>query len=189
MLTNHAPLGLTTERRSTCAGYMGRCACHDFVVQLAGAGVEADPKNPLTARVRVNRIWSRLFGRGLVGSVDDFGKMGDAIAIPNLIDIQRASYHRFLQEDANPMDRETKGLQALLTEIFPIVSYDKSMELEYVAYELEPPRYSILQCRQLRLTYGHPLKIRCRLKRKEADDIAEQAIYLGEIPKMISGMS
>jgi DNA-directed RNA polymerase subunit beta len=71
--------------------------------------------------------------------------------------------------------------------VFPIVSYDKTMELEYLGYELEPPRYSIEQCRELRLTYGYPLKVHCRLKRKDMEDIAEQAIYLGEIPVMIGG--
>jgi len=54
--------------------------------RLEWAGMVADPNNPLTARVRVNRIWSRLFGRGLVGSVDDFGKMGELPSHPELLD-------------------------------------------------------------------------------------------------------
>jgi len=54
--------------------------------RLEWAGLVADPGNPLTARVRVNRIWSRLFGRGLVGSVDDFGKMGERPSHPGLLD-------------------------------------------------------------------------------------------------------
>ncbi len=120
-------------------------------------------------------------------TIRNFGKMGDAIAIPNLIEIQRTSYNRFLQDDVKPMKRENKGLQALLTEIFPIVSYDKNTELEFVAYELDKPRYSVEECKKLRLTYGHPLKLRCCLKRKNHDDISEQAIYLGEMPKMIGG--
>ena len=119
--------------------------------------------------------------------IRSFGKIGDAIEVPNLIEVQCASYARFIQEELAPTKRKEQGLEGLLKEIFPIASYDKSMELEYVAYELDAPRYTILQCRQLRLTYGYPFKIRCRLKRKDADDIAEQAIYLGEIPKMIGG--
>ena len=77
--------------------------------------------------------------------------------------------------------------EELLREIFPIVSYDKSMELEYICYELEKPRYTPQECRELRLTYGYPLKIHCRLKRKDSEEISEQAIYLGEMPIMIGG--
>ena len=117
----------------------------------------------------------------------NFGKIGDAVEIPDLIEVQIKSYARFLQQD-KPWDRRSNdGLEALFREVFPIVSYDKTMELEYLGYELEPPRYSIEQCRELRLTHGHPLKVHCRLKRKDMEDIAEQAIYLGEIPVMIGG--
>ncbi|MBN1456704.1 MAG: DNA-directed RNA polymerase subunit beta [Sedimentisphaerales bacterium] len=119
--------------------------------------------------------------------IRNFGLIGDAIKVPNLIEVQCKSYSRFLQEDVAPNKRKKIGLEGLLQEIFPIVSYDKSMELEILGYELEPPRYNPQQCRELRLTYGYPLKIRCMLKRKEADDISEQAIYLGEIPIMIGG--
>ncbi len=120
-------------------------------------------------------------------TVRNFGRIGDAIDVPDLIEIQLRSYSRFLQQDVSPKKRKNTGLEALFCEIFPIVSYDKTMQLEYMGYELEKPRYTVQQCRELRLTYGYPLKIRCILKRKEADDIAEQAIYLGEMPVMIGG--
>ena len=120
-------------------------------------------------------------------NIRNFGKIGDAIEVPDLIEVQLESYSRFLQENASPEKRKDIGLEALFREIFPIVSYDKTMELEYLGYELEKPRYTLEQCRELRLTYGNPLKVRCRLQRKDADDIAEQAIYLGEIPVMIGG--
>jgi DNA-directed RNA polymerase subunit beta len=116
-----------------------------------------------------------------------FGRIGDAMPVPNLIEIQIDSYERFLQKETAMNKRKNSGLEALYREIFPIVSYDKTMELEYLGYELEKPRYTIEQCRELRLTYGYPLKIHCRLKRKDTGDIAEQAIYLGEIPVMIGG--
>ena len=120
-------------------------------------------------------------------TIRNFGKIGDGIDVPSLTEIQRASYRRFLQDDKSPQERKCEGFEALLREIFPIVSYDKNTQLEYVAYELEKPRYTVKQCRELRLTYGHPLKIRCRLTRSNADDIPEQSIYLGEMPVMIGG--
>ncbi len=120
-------------------------------------------------------------------AVRDFGKVRDAVGIPDLVAIQRSSYERFLQKDVSSKRRKCQGLEELFREIFPIESYDKSMILEYLYYELEEPRYTISECRQLRLTYGYPLKITCRLRTKEGEDLAEQSIYLGEMPVMIGG--
>ena len=60
-----------------------------------------------------------------------FGKIGDAVPVPNLIEVQIASYERFLQSGLAPSKRKDSGLEALFREVFPIVSYDKTMELEY----------------------------------------------------------
>ena len=116
-----------------------------------------------------------------------FGKMQDAVKIPNLVAVQRDSYAKFLQRDVAPTKRADMGLEALFREIFPIESYDKKMTLEYLCYELEKPHYTPLECRQLRLTYAYPLKIHCRLRSESGADMAEQAIYLGEMPVMIGG--
>ena len=105
-------------------------------------------------------------------TIRNFGKIADAIEVPDLIEVQLKSYSRFIQRDAALNKREDAGLEALFREIFPIVIYDKTMELEYLGYELEKPRYTLDQCRELRLTYGYPLKVHCRLKRQDADDIA-----------------
>jgi len=120
-------------------------------------------------------------------SVRNFGSIRDAVEIPDLVAIQRRSYERFLQQDAVPTRRKHNGLEALFRETFPIESYDKKMVLEYLCYELEKPHYTPIQCRQLRLTYGYPLKIWCRLRTKDGEDLAEQAMYLGEVPVMIGG--
>ena len=120
-------------------------------------------------------------------AVRRFGKIQDAVKIPDLVEILRRSYKRFLQEDEAPTKRKCIGLEALFSEIFPIESYDKKMRLEYLHYELERPRYSPIECRQLRLTYGYPLKLWCRLHSKEGEDVTEQGIYLGEMPVMVGG--
>jgi DNA-directed RNA polymerase subunit beta len=113
--------------------------------------------------------------------------MREKVAIPDLVVIQRKGYDEFLQRDVAPTKRARKGLEELFRETFPVESYDKGTILEYLFYELEQPRYNVNECRQLRLTYGYPLKITCRLRNKDGQDIAEQAIYLGEIPVMIGG--
>jgi DNA-directed RNA polymerase subunit beta len=119
--------------------------------------------------------------------VRNFGKVQDAVEIPDLVAVQRTSYDRFLQKDVAPTKRKCSGLEAIFSETFPIESYDKKKVLEYLYYELERPHYTPIQCRQLRLTYGYPLKIWCRLRTKEGEDLAEQAMYLGEMPVMIGG--
>jgi len=120
-------------------------------------------------------------------SIRNFGSVRDAVEIPDLVAIQKRSYERFLQQDAAPTRRKHSGLEAIFREMFPIESYDKKMVLEYLYYELEKPHYTPIQCRQLRLTYGYPLKIWCRLRTKDGEDLAEQAMYLGEMPVMIGG--
>jgi len=120
-------------------------------------------------------------------AVRNFGRVRDVVEIPDLVAIQRRSYERFLQAEVAPTRRKCIGLESLFREIFPVVNYDKTMHLEYLYYELEKPRYTPTECRQLRLTYGYPLKICCRLRTKDGEDLAEQSVYLGEMPIMIGG--
>jgi len=120
-------------------------------------------------------------------TVRNFGRVRDAVDIPDLVAIQRKSYDEFIQKDTAPTRRKCFGLEAIFREIFPIESYDKNMKLEYLFYELEKPHYKPTQCRQLHLTYGYPLKIHCRLNIQGREDSTEQAMYLGEIPVMIGG--
>ena len=119
--------------------------------------------------------------------VRNFSKIGDAMPLPDLVDVQRRTYARFLQADTLPTRRKKQGLEGLLHEIFPIESYDGQLSLEYCYYELGKPRYTPQRCQDLRLTYGLPLRIHCRLVRKDTGDIKEEGIYLGEIPIMMGG--
>ncbi len=119
--------------------------------------------------------------------IRSFSKIGDAMPIPNLIEIQVGSYKRFLQADTPPASRTPTGLEGLLREVFPISSYDENIILEYLDYSLGKPRYTPDECRQLRLTYGMPLRVRVKLTRKDKDEIFEDRIYLGDIPIMIGG--
>jgi len=116
-----------------------------------------------------------------------FSRVGDSMPIPKLVDIQVSSYERFLQLQTDPQKRKREGIEGLLHEIFPIQSYDEKSVLEYLYYELGEPRYTVQECRDLKLTYGVPFRIRCRLVRKEAKEVLEESIYLGEVPIMIGG--
>ena len=116
-----------------------------------------------------------------------FGRIADGMEIPDLSKLQVESYARFLQAGLASEKRAASGLEGLLQEIFPIVSYDENGRLEYLGYELGKPRYSPDECRQLRLTYGTPLRIRCRLVRKDRAEVMEDSVYLGELPIMIGG--
>ena len=105
-------------------------------------------------------------------------------SVPSLVQLQTGAYSAFLQEDTPPDHRKAQGLEAVLREVFPIPSYDGTMELQYVGFELGSPRYSPDECRELKLTYGRPFKIRIRLQKESP---VEEDVYLGEIPIMIGG--
>ena len=119
--------------------------------------------------------------------VRNYCRVGDGMPVPDLIGIQTKSYARFLQADVEANQRNLQGLESLLQEMFPIESYDGNLSLHYISYELGKPRYTPDECRELRLTYGMPLRIRLRLIRKDSDEIQEDLIYLGDMPIMIGG--
>lgn len=114
----------------------------------------------------------------------NFGRFGDAVEVPSLTDVQTKSYDRFLQLDVDPLKREDSGLEGVLREIFPIESYDKTLSVSYIKYELGKPRYGPDECRQLRLTYGRPFKVWLRLNKEQP---VEEEVYLGDMPIMIGG--
>ncbi|MFN3190247.1 MAG: DNA-directed RNA polymerase subunit beta [Aureliella sp.] len=117
-------------------------------------------------------------------NVRKFGASLDALAIPSLTDLQTKSYAAFLQEDKPSEARDELGLESVFKEIFPIESYDKTVNLEYLRFELGKPRYTPSECRQLRLTYGMPMKVWLRLNREQP---IEEEVYLGDIPIMLGG--
>src|SRR5713101_3436112 len=116
--------------------------------------------------------------------VRNFGRFGDAVEVPPLTDVQTRSYERFLQLDVPPDKRAATGLEGVLQEIFPIESYDKTLSLQYLRYELGKPRYGPDECRQLRLTYGRPFRVWLRLNKEQP---VEEEVYLGDMPIMIGG--
>jgi DNA-directed RNA polymerase subunit beta len=114
----------------------------------------------------------------------NFGALQGDFEISDLTRIQTDAYARFLQLERETRDRKDEGLEAILREIFPIESYDQKYRLEYVKYELGKPRYTPLECRQLRLTYGRPFRVWLRLVKEQS---MEEEVYLGDMPIMLGG--
>ncbi|MBI1345240.1 DNA-directed RNA polymerase subunit beta [bacterium] len=113
-----------------------------------------------------------------------FGTLQTDFPISDLTVIQTDAYAKFLQLELEPRERKDEGLEAILREIFPIESYDGKYRLEYVKYELGKPRYTPLECRQLRLTFGRPFRVWLRLMKEQA---VEEEVYLGDMPIMLGG--
>ncbi|MDA1141212.1 MAG: DNA-directed RNA polymerase subunit beta [Planctomycetota bacterium] len=113
-----------------------------------------------------------------------YGKVTEIVPVPDLVQLQTASYLKFLQKDLDSGRREDRGLESILREVFPIENNDKSLKLEYLRYELGSPRYTPEECRRLRLTYGMPFKVWMRLDKQQP---IEEEVYLGELPIMIGG--
>lgn len=123
----------------------------------------------------------------------DFSRISTPVDIPNLIDLQRKSYEKFLQADVPPQKRENIGLLAVFRSVFPIEDFNKTASLEFENYVLEKPKYEVNECRQRGMTYAAPLKITVRLVVYDVEeetgnrnirDIKEQEVYMGEIPLM-----
>jgi len=105
--------------------------------------------------------------------------------MPDMIEVQRNSYHWFYQDNVPPEERKSQGLQDLLEEVFPIESYDGNFALEYVSYTIDKPKISEEEARQKDMTWARPIKAVIRLAntrtqvRKEAKEI-----FLGDFPVM-----
>jgi DNA-directed RNA polymerase subunit beta len=122
-----------------------------------------------------------------------FGKIQEVAEMPNLIEVQKASYDQFLLVTPPPGGRPDEGLQAVFRSVFPIKDFSNTSQLDFVGYEFDPPKYDVDECRQRGMTYAAPLKVTLRLIVFDVDeetgarsvkDIKEQDVYMGDIPLM-----
>ena len=122
-----------------------------------------------------------------------FGHIKEVAEMPNLIEVQKASYDQFLMVDEPVGGRLNEGLQAVFQSVFPIKDFSNTSELHFVSYEFEQPKYDVDECRQRGMTYAAPLKVKLRLvvfdideetAAKSVKDIKEQDVYMGDIPLM-----
>jgi DNA-directed RNA polymerase subunit beta len=124
-----------------------------------------------------------------------FGKIPEVAEMPNLIEVQKASYDQFLMVDEPKGGRPDEGLQAVFKSVFPISDFSGASILEFVIYEFEAPKFDVDECRQRDLTFAAPLKVTLRLivfdvdedtGAKSIKDIKEQDVYMGDMPLMTS---
>src|ERR1700730_8800938 len=122
----------------------------------------------------------------------NLGRISRVIEVPNLIDIQKSSYDKFLQSNVPQNQRVEVGLQAVFRGVFPIKDFNGASELVFVAYNLEKPKYDVDECRQRGMTFAAPIKVTTQLMiydtrdggERIVRDIKEQEVYFGEIPLM-----
>ncbi len=123
----------------------------------------------------------------------NFAKIHTKLQIPSLIDIQRRSYEKFLQQDVPWAVRGNAGLQAVFQSVFPIKDYNETASLEFVGYHFDRPKYDVDECRSRGMTFAAPIRVVVRLVIWDKDeatgiqsvrDVKEQEVYFGEIPLM-----
>jgi DNA-directed RNA polymerase subunit beta len=122
-----------------------------------------------------------------------FGKAREAAEMPNLIEVQKASYDQFLMVKEPKGGRPDEGLQSVFRSVFPISDFAGTAMLEFVKYEFEAPKFDVDECRQRGMTFAAPLKVTLRLivfdvdpdtQAKSVKDIKEQDVYMGDMPLM-----
>jgi DNA-directed RNA polymerase subunit beta len=103
-----------------------------------------------------------------------YARIEEVLELPNLIEIQKASYQWFL----------TEGLQEMFDEISPIQDFTGNLVLEFISYSLGEPKYSVDECKERDATYAVPLRVRVRLINKETGEVKEQEVFMGDFPLM-----
>ncbi len=118
-----------------------------------------------------------------------FGKISSIIDPPDLLSVQTDSFEDFAQLKILPGKRENKGLQTVFTSNFPIFDNKENYRLDFIEYNIEKPRYSVMECLERGLTFSAPLKGKLRLSTKDPEteefvNTVEQEVYLGNLPFM-----
>ena len=105
-----------------------------------------------------------------------FGKIDEVIDMPNLIDIQKASYKWLLDE----------GLKEVFKDVSGITDYQDNLVLDFIDYTLDVdhPNYSVIECKVRDATYSAALRVTARLLNKSTGEIKESNVFMGDFPLM-----
>lgn len=122
-----------------------------------------------------------------------FGKLRQVLDVPNLIEIQKKSFDKFLQAETLASERFDAGLQSVFRSVFPIKDFNDNCQLNFEEYHLDPPKYDVDECRQRGTTYAASLRVVVRLVLwdvneetgdRQIKDVIQQEVYFGDIPLM-----
>ena len=104
-----------------------------------------------------------------------FARIEEALAVPDLIEVQKNSYKSFLKE----------GLREVLADVSPITDYSESLILEFTDYSLDDkPKYTVEKCKERDATFAAPLKVTVRLTNRDTHEIKESEVFMGDFPLM-----
>jgi len=122
----------------------------------------------------VNELTGQLVQYGQHRQRRSFARIKEVLELPNLIEIQTASYEWFLEE----------GLREMFRDISPIEDFTGNLSLEFIDYSLGEPKYDVDECKERDVTYAAPLRVKVRLYNKETDEVKEQDVFMGDFPLM-----
>ena len=105
-----------------------------------------------------------------------FSRIQEVLDMPDLIEVQKNSYYRFLKED----------LREVFDDISPITDYSGKLVLEFVDYkiDLDHPKYSMEESKERDVNYAAPLRVSVRLINKETGEVKQQEVFMGDFPLM-----
>lgn len=122
----------------------------------------------------MNELTGQLVQYGQHRQRRSFARIKEVLELPNLIEIQTASYEWFLEE----------GLREMFRDISPIEDFTGNLSLEFIDYSLGDPKYDVDECKERDVTYAAPLRVKVRLYNKETDEVKEQDVFMGDFPLM-----
>ncbi|MGE7092811.1 DNA-directed RNA polymerase subunit beta [Lysinibacillus sp. NPDC048646] len=122
----------------------------------------------------MNELTGQLVQYGQHRQRRSFARIKEVLELPNLIEIQTASYEWFLEE----------GLREMFRDISPIEDFTGNLSLEFIDYTLGDPKYDVDECKERDVTYAAPLRVKVRLYNKETDEVKEQDVFMGDFPLM-----
>ncbi|MDQ0300907.1 DNA-directed RNA polymerase subunit beta [Salibacterium salarium] len=103
-----------------------------------------------------------------------YARINEVLDLPNLIEIQTASYQWFLDE----------GIREMFQDISPIEDFTGNLVLEFIDYSLGEPKYSMDESKERDVTFSAPLRVKVRLMNKETGEVKEQEVFMGDFPLM-----
>ena len=122
----------------------------------------------------MNQLTGQLVQYGRHRQRRSYARIREVLELPNLIEIQTASYQWFLDE----------GLREVFHDISPIEDFTGNLSLEFIDYDLGEPKYSVDESKERDVTYAAPLRVKVRLVNKETGEVKDQEVFMGDFPLM-----